>query len=186
VKTLALQVPDLLLVGALALLLPLAPVVLARDFQLAPFSIGLVMAGVALSKIAGTLAARLLVNASGTRRTIFILLAGGATLSLLLCVEITVSLFVMLLFATALLTTGAWPLVVASAQARVEPEARRTLTVAWNTREYLLIATMTAVSGWLLSRVGSSAPGFVLAALMFGLAAAGVALPRTRRSHRTA
>jgi MFS family permease len=183
VKTLALQVPDLLLVGALALLLPLAPVVLAHDFRLPPFSIGLVMAGVALSKITGILTARLLVNASGTRRTIFFLLVGGSALSLLLCIEITVSLFVMLLFATALVTTGAWPLVVASAQSRVDPEARRTLTVAWNTREYVLIATMTAVSGWLLSRLGSSAPAFVLAALMFGLAAAAVAVPRLRRRH---
>lgn len=180
VRTFALQIPDLLLVGALALLLPLAPVVLARDFRLTPFSIGLVMAGVAMSKIAGTVAARLLAGQSGMRRTIFLLLAGGAAFSLLLCTALTVSLFVTLLFATALLTTGAWPLVVASAQARVDPAARRSLTVAWNTREYVLIATMTALSGWLLSRLGSSAPLFVLAALMFGLAAASVALPARR------
>jgi MFS family permease len=182
VRTFALQVPDLLLVGALALLLPLAPVVLARDFRLTPFSIGLVMAGVAMSKIAGTVVARLLTGASTMRRTIFLLLAGGAAFCLLLCAALTVSVFVMLLFATALLTTGAWPLVVASAQARVEPEARRSLTVAWNTREYVLIATMTALSGFLLSRLGSSAPLFVLAALMFGLAAASVALPRLRHA----
>jgi len=182
VRTFSLQIPDLLLVGALALLLPLAPVVLARDFRLTPFSIGLVMAGVAMSKIAGTVVARLLTGASTMRRTIFLLLAGGAAFCLLLCAALTVSVFVTLLFATALLTTGAWPLVVASAQARVEPEARRSLTVAWNTREYILIATMTALSGFLLSRLGSSAPLFVLAALMFGLAAASVALPRLRHA----
>ena len=185
-RSFALQIPDLLLVGALALLLPLAPVVLARDFRLTPFSIGLVMAGVAMSKIAGTVVARLLTSASSVRRTIFLLLACGAAFSLLLCAALTVSLFVMVLFATALLTTGAWPLVVASAQARVEPEARRSLTVAWNTREYVLIAAMTALSGFLLSRLGSSAPLFVLAALMFGLAAATVALPRRRGPVRRA
>jgi MFS family permease len=171
-QTLAMQVPDLLLVGALALLLPLAPVVLAREFHLSPFATGIVMAGVALSKIAGTVAARLISQASGQRRTVLILLLSGACFSLLLCTALTLSVFVAALFTTALVTTGAWPLVVDAAQARVDPSARRSLTVLWNTREYTLIAAMTAISGWLLTTLGTAAPVFALAAAMFATAAA--------------
>src|SRR5207253_2655972 len=119
-----------------------------------PFSIGLVMAGVALSKIVGTFVARLITSASGPRRTILILLAAGASFSLLLCSALTLSLFVTTLFATALAGTGAWPLVVDAGQARVDPSARRSLTVRWNAREYGLIAAATATSGWLLTTLG--------------------------------
>jgi MFS family permease len=171
VRTFTMQLPDLLLVGALALLLPLAPVVLAREFKLSPFSIGIVMGGVAVSKIAGTLAARVIAQASGQRRTILVLLASGASFCLLLCTALTLSVFVSALFATALATTGAWPLVVDGAQARVDPAARRTLTVRWNAREYALIAAMTATSGWLLSRLGTAVPVFALAAGLFAAAA---------------
>jgi MFS family permease len=175
-RQLAVQVPDLLLVAALALLLPLAPVVLAREFGLAPFSIGLVMGGVALSKIAGTFVARLITSASGPRRTILILLAAGASFCLLLCSAITLSLFVTTLFAVALTGTGVWPLVVDAGQARVEPGARRSLTVRWNAREYILIAVATALSGWLLTTVGSAVPIFALAALLFACSAGSAAI----------
>jgi MFS family permease len=171
-STLTVQVPDLLLVAGLAFMLPLAPVVLARNFELAPFSIGLVMGGVALSKVAGTFLARAIARASGARRAIFLLLAAGAVCALALSAALTLSLFVTMLFASALAATGAWPVVVAAAQAHVEPSARRRLAVRWNAREYGLIAVTTATSGWLLTEFGSATPIFVLAALMFAGAAA--------------
>jgi hypothetical protein len=175
-RGLAVQVPDLLLVAALALLLPLAPVVLARHFGLSPFAIGLVTAGVAGSKIAGTVAARLIARGSGPRRTILLLLGGGAVFCIVLCAALTLSLFVTALFATALATTGAWPLVVDAAQARVEPAARRSLTVHWNVREYALIAATTLVSGWLLTTLGSAIPLFALAAFLFACSAGSAAI----------
>ena len=172
----AVQVPDLLLVAALALLLPLAPLVLARDFGLAPFATGLVTAGVAASKIAGTFAARVIARGSGPRRTILLLLAGGTSFCLLLCAALTLSLFVTALFATALAATGAWPLVVDQAQARVHPGARGELTVRWNAREYALIAAMTLTSGWLLTTLGSAVPLFALAAFLFACSAVSAAV----------
>jgi MFS family permease len=175
-RQLTVQVPDLLLVAGLALLLPLAPVVLAHEFRLAPFSIGLVMGGVALSKVVGTLVARLVTRGTGARRTILILLTLGAVSALVLSAALTLSLFVTMLFATALAGTGAWPVVVAAAQARVEPAARRKLAVRWNAREYGLIALATATSGWLLTELGTPAPIFVLAAVMFAGAAASAAV----------
>ena len=173
---LAVQVPDLLLVAALALLLPLAPLVLSRDFGLSPFSTGLVMAGVAASKIAGTVAARLIARGSGPRRTILLLLAGGTSFCLLLCAALTLSLFVTALFATALAATGAWPLVVDAAQARVHPAARSGLTVRWNAREYALIGATTFTAGWILTRFGSAIPLFALAAFLFACSAASAAV----------
>ncbi len=184
-RELAVQVPDLLLVAALALLLPLAPLVLARDFGLSPFSIGLVMAGVAGSKIAGTLTARLIARGSGPRRTILLLLGGGSSFCVLLCAALTLSLFVTALFATALAATGAWPLVVDAAQARVHPAARRSLTVRWNAREYTLIAATTLASGWLLTTLGSAIPLFALAAFLFACSAASAAILLRRPIWRT-
>src|SRR5206468_11337813 len=46
----AMQLPDLLLVSALAMMLPLAPLVLLRQFHLTPFVVGLAIAGVQAGK----------------------------------------------------------------------------------------------------------------------------------------
>ncbi len=184
-RGLSVQVPDLLLVAALALLLPLAPVVLARNFGLTPFAVGLVTAGVAGSKIAGTVAARLIARGSGPRRTILLLLGGGAGFCVVLCAALSLSVFVTALFATALATTGAWPLVVDAAQARVDPASRRSLTVRWNAREYALIAATTLVSGWLLTTLGSAVPLFALAAFLFACSAASAAILLRRPVWRT-
>jgi Major Facilitator Superfamily len=170
-RHLVVQLPDLLLVGALALLLPLAPVVLARGFHLDPLSVGLVMGAVALSKIAGTFTAQAVSRLSGQARAIVLLLASGASFCLTLCIALTVSVFVAGLLATALAATGAWPLVVDSAQARVEPDRRRGLTVLWNVREYSVIAVATVTSGWLFGTFGTPAPLFVIAAVLFAAAA---------------
>ena len=52
------QLPDLLLVSALAMMLPLVPLVLSADFHLAPFVVGLTVAGVQAGKVGGALAGR--------------------------------------------------------------------------------------------------------------------------------
>jgi MFS family permease len=163
---LGIQFSDLLLVGALGLLLPLTPVVLAHGYHLGPLTIGLVMAGVSLAKIAGTLAARVLSDTSGQRSTILLLLGGAAGFCSLLSVTLTAPVFVAALLVTALAATGAWPLVVDSAQARVRPDRRHGLTVLWNAREYAVIAAATASSGWLLHVFDSPTPIFLVAALL--------------------
>ncbi len=129
------------------------------------------MGAVALSKIAGTFAAQAISHLSGQARAIVLLLASGASFCLTLCVALTVSVFVAALLATALAATGAWPLVVDSAQARVEPDRRRGLTVLWNVREYSVIAAATLASGWLFGAFGTPAPLFVIAAVLFAAAA---------------
>jgi MFS family permease len=171
-RHLVLQAPDLLLVAALALLLPLAPVVLAHGYHLGPLVIGLVMSSVSVAKIAGTFTARAFARTGGHRRSIPVLLAGGGGLCLLLCLALDAPLFVAALLATTLLAAGAWPLVVDSAQARVPPESRHGLTVAWNAREYGVIAAGTLLAGWLLGALGRPEPLFALAAVLIAAAAA--------------
>jgi MFS family permease len=170
-RHLAVQLPDLFLVGALGLLLPLAPLVLARSYGLGPLAIGFVMGGVSLAKIAGTFTAGTLTRSGGHRRSIVILLAGGASFCLLLCLALGTSLFVTVLLATTLLVAGAWPIVVDSAQARVPPEGRLGLTVVWNAREFGVIAAGTVLAGWLFGAFDTPVPLFALAAALIGGAA---------------
>ena len=171
-RHLSIQISDLMLVSALGCLLPLTPVVLARGYHLGPLVVGLVVAAVSIAKIAGTVVARVLSRANGQRATIFLLLGAAAVFSSLLTLAPSAPVFVGALLATALAGTGAWPLVVDSAQARVQPDRRHGLTVLWNTREYVVIAAATACSGWLLSIFGSPTPLFLLAALLIAGAAA--------------
>ena len=164
----AMQLPDLMLVGALGLVLPMAPIVLVREFHLAPLLIGITVGVVQAGKIAGTLTARSLTAASGHRRVILLLLGCAATLSLTLVAAVVagpVGLFVLVLVATAFVATGAWPLIVDSALARTEPARRPSATIAWNACEYGVIAAATVGSGWLLAELGNPQ-------LLFGLAAA--------------
>jgi MFS family permease len=177
---LAVQVPDLLLVAGWALLLPLAPVVLADGYGLGPLAIGVVMSAMSIAKIGGTFVARALSRRRGPRRTTVVMLAGAAALCLSLCVAGAAPVFVVALFATTVATAGAWPLVVDAAQARVPPERRQGLSVVWNAREYVVVATATFVAGRVLGAFSSAAPLFVLAALLIG-AAALVAAAVTRR-----
>ena len=177
---LAVQVPDLLLVAGWALLLPLAPVVLADGYGLGPLAIGVVMSALSVAKIGGTFVARALSRRRGPRRTTVFMLAGAAALCLSLCVTEGAPLFVVALFATTVATAGAWPLVVDAAQARVPPERRHGLSVVWNAREYVVVAAATFVAGRMLGAFSSAAPLFVLAAILIG-AAALVAAAVTRR-----
>src|SRR4029077_5253388 len=121
-QAVAMQLPDLLLVSALAMMLPLTPIVLLRDFHLAPYVVGLTVAGVQAGKIGGALTGRVITRDRGHRRAILLLLGSGAMLSVALCAATTTlgaPLFVLALVATAFVATGAWPLIVDSALARI-------------------------------------------------------------------
>jgi MFS family permease len=175
----AMQLPDLLLVAALAMMLPLAPLVLVRQFHLAPLVVGLTFAGVQGGKVAGTLAGRVTCREHGHRAAILMLLATGAVLSLLLSVSTDVlgaPLFILVLVATAFVTTGAWPLIVDSALARTAPDDRPGATVTWNVLEYGVIAVMTAASGWLLASFHRPALLFTAGAAFLAAAAAAAAI----------
>ena len=177
----AMQLPDLLLVSALALMLPLAPVVLMRDFHLAPVLVGVTVALVQAGKVGGTFAGRAITRDRGHRRAILLLLGSGALLSLLLALSIHLAgapLFALALVATAFVATGAWPLIVDSALARTEPSRRPSATVTWNVFEYGTIAAVTSASGWLLASLHSPMVLFALGSAMLAAAAvaAGVVL----------
>jgi hypothetical protein len=175
----AMQLPDLLLVAALALMLPLAPLVLVRQFHLAPLVVGLTFAAVQGGKVAGTLAGRITCREHGHRVAILALLAAGAVLSLLLSISTDVlgaPLFIAVLIATAFVTTGAWPLIVDSALARTAPADRPGATVTWNVCEYGVIAVMTAMSGWLLASFHRPALLFTLGAALLAASAAAAAV----------
>jgi MFS family permease len=175
----AMQLPDLLLVAALALMLPLAPLVLVRQFHLAPLVVGLTFAAVQGGKVAGTLAGRITCREHGHRVAILALLAAGAVLSLLLSISTDVlgaPLFIAVLIATAFVTTGAWPLIVDSALARTAPADRPGATVTWNVCEYGVIAVMTATSGWLLASFHRPALLFTLGAAFLAASAAAAAV----------
>ncbi len=170
----AIQLPDLLLVAALALLLPLAPIVLAGRFHLAPLVVGAAVGAVQAGKIGGALVGRILSRASGHRRAILVLLGAAAASSVLLAASVFVGgagLFVLVLVGTALVATGAWPLIVDSALARTEPSRRPSATIAWNVCEYGVIAAGTISSGWILAAAGSPQVLFVLAGLLLAAAA---------------
>jgi len=170
----AIQLPDLLLVAALALLLPLAPIVLAGRFHLAPIVVGITVGGVQAAKIGGAFAGRILTESGGHRRAILLLLIAAAALSALLAAAVLVGragIFVTVLVGTTFVATGAWPLIVDSALARTEPSRRPSATIAWNVCEYGVIAAATVSSGWILAAAGSPQVLFVLAALLLAAAA---------------
>jgi MFS family permease len=180
-RAVAVQLPDLLLVSALAMMLPLTPIVLLRDFHLAPYVVGLTVAGVQAGKIGGALTGRMITRDRGHRRAILLLLGSGAMLSVALCAATTTlgaPLFVLALVATAFVATGAWPLIVDSALARIEPDTRPSITVTWNAFEYGVIAAVTATSGWLLASLHSPELLFALGAALLAAAtvSAGIVL----------
>jgi hypothetical protein len=182
----AMQLPDLLLVSALALMLPLVPLVLVRQFHLAPLVVGLTFAAVQGGKVAGSLTGRITCREHGHRVAILGLLATGAVLSLLLSVSTNVlgaPLFIAVLIATAFVTTGAWPLIVDSALARTAPADRPGATVTWNVCEYGVIAIMTAMSGWLLASFHRPALLFTLGAAFLAASTAAAAVVLLRPVH---
>src|SRR5581483_10981097 len=116
---LSVQVPDLFLVAALGLVLPLTPILLKSLFGFSPLQIGVVVGCVAGAKIAGTLVAGRLAGAAGARRTVLAMLSLAVPFALALAELRTAGVFVVVLLLTALLTTGVWPVLVDAAHARV-------------------------------------------------------------------
>jgi hypothetical protein len=169
---LAVQLPALLLVAALGLMVNLAPIVLKTTFKFSAFEVGAVVGGVSAAKIAGSFVAGHIARSTGARRVVFGMLAVAAPLVAVLGTVHAAGLFVAALLATSLLTFGVWPVLVDAAHARMAPDERGDLAVAWNVREYLVIAASTALGGWALSVL--ERPGVLLgiAAVFVGLSAA--------------
>lgn len=177
----AVQLPDLFLVAGLALVLFLTPVVLAKAFRFTPLEVGLVVAALAGAKIAGSLIAGRLARARGGQAAVTAMLAGASALaSLLALADRVAAVFVVVLLATALLSTGVWPIMVDAAHARVEPEKRGGMAVAWNVREYAVIAAATAAGGFLLDVLGRPTLVFLLGAALLALSALAAALAMRR------
>jgi MFS family permease len=168
---LTVQIPDLLLVAGMTVLVPLTPILLTDAFHVSALVVGFVMAAVAVAKIAGTLLARRLVDRQGISFAILAMTGAGAGLCLALAGAVTVWVFVPAVLAAVLAVNGVWPLVVDAGQARTAEHGRSTLTIAWNVREYVVIASATAGAAALYTAFGRIAPLFVLGALLFVLAA---------------
>jgi predicted MFS family arabinose efflux permease len=179
---LGVQLPDLLLVAGIAFLLSLTPIVLRSTYRFSPFEIGVVVGLVAGAKIAGSYVAGWLVGFAGSRRAVFGMLAVAAPLVVVLATTHTAGLFVAVLLAAALLTTGVWPILVDAAHARISPEERSDLAVAWNVREYLVIAGATGAGGWVLSAFSGPTVALLIAGAFVACSAAAAAaqlrLPR--------
>jgi MFS family permease len=171
-RGLAVQLPDLLLVAGLAFVLNLAPIVLKSTFRLSALEVGLVVGGVAGAKIVGSFTAGWLAGSTGAPVAVFSMLTLAAPLALALAEVHSAGLFVGLFLATALLATGVWPVLVDAAHVRVAPGERPSVAVAWNVREYLVLAGATAAGGWTFSASRGPALPLVVAAGLLAVAAA--------------
>lgn len=154
---LALQAPDLFLVGSMGMLVSLAPVVLEGVFELAPFAIGVAAAAASVAKIAGAFAAGRAAPVVGARATVGSMLAASAVSAGLLIGVDQALLYVALMVTATFFGIGAWPIIVDGALARVLPADRARVTIAWNVREYTAIGATTVVGGYLLDVVSSPA-----------------------------
>ncbi|MEO5632302.1 MFS transporter [Gaiella sp.] len=166
----ALQTPDLFLVGAMGMLVSLAPVVMSEVFLLSPLVIGFVAALTSFSKIAGAFVAGLIAAATGARLTVGIMLAASAASSALLVGAHQALLYIVLTIAAVFFGIGAWPIIVDGALARIQPRDRAKVTIAWNIREYTAIALTTVLGGYLLDAFTRPAFLLVLAAVLLGCA----------------
>ena len=63
-------------------------------------------------------------------------------------------------------------MLVDAAHARVAPDERRDMAVAWNVREYLVIGASTALGGWALSVFDRPGVMLMIAAALVALSAA--------------
>ena len=180
---LSIQVPDLLLVSALALVLNLAPIVLVTAFRFTPLQVGLVVGALAGAKIAGSFTAGRIVRSASARRAVIGMLATAAPLTLVLAAMHAAVPFVAVLLCTTLLSSGTWPVLVDAAHARVPVAGRTELASAWNVREYLVIAGMTAAGGWLLAVVGGPGVLLMVAACLLAASAATAAAVLRRPVH---
>ena len=152
----AMQLPDLLLVSALALMLPLVPLVLVRQFHLAPLVVGLDVRGVQGGKVGGSSdgrGSRAGSTATGSRSSVLLAIRRRAEPPALGVDEPRgrAALRRSCLIATAFVTTGGVAAHRRFRLARTAPSHRPGATVTWNVCEYGVIAAMTATSGWLLA-----------------------------------
>jgi predicted MFS family arabinose efflux permease len=168
----ALQLPDLLLVGAMGLMLNFAPVVLTHVFHFKPLAVGAVAGAIAAAKIFGSLTAGKLARVAGSRLAVAAMLGGSALAAAVLAGTHQAWLYVALTVASTFLAIGVWPVVVDGAQARVSPEERHGLAVVWNVREYVAIGAATVLGGYLLDL--SARPTLMLIAASGLLATAAV------------
>ena len=152
---LALQIPALFLVGSMGMLLSLAPVVLSDVFRLRPLVIGLVSGAIALAKIGGSLTAGRIAPTAGARASVGAMLAASALSVALLVGTSRAWVYVALTLSATFFGIGVWPILVDGALARVRPDQRPGVTIAWNVREYTAIATTTVVGGYLLHAAAS-------------------------------
>lgn len=79
----------------------------------------------------------------------------------------------MLLLGSTFFGVGAWPIVIDGALARVAPDARAELAVAWNLREYAAMAATTFLGGFLYD--AADGPSLLLLVVALLMAAATVA-----------
>jgi MFS family permease len=168
----ALQLPDLLLVGAMGMLLNLAPVVLSDVFRFTPLAVGAVSGAVAAAKIGGSVTAGRLAHTAGSRRVVGSMLGCSALAAAVLVGTHQAWLYVFLTVAASFLAIGVWPIVVDGALARVSPQDRHGLSVVWNVREYVAIAAATALGGYLLDVSGRPTLLLALATALLATAAA--------------
>ncbi len=143
------QLSDLFLVATLSVVALLAPLVLLGTFSFSSLAVGVTMGAIALSKILGTIIARHTAVAVGNRVTIFIFFLAGLLISPVLAVTTTPMLFVSVLMLEIMALAGVWPLVVADAHSLTQPDLRGGAAVAWNIREYTIIALSGVAGTWL-------------------------------------
>ena len=167
----ALQTPDLFLVGAMGMLISLAPVVLSDVFALTPFAIGLASGAIALAKVAGSFAAGRIARAAGARKAVGLMLAASAISAGALIGSAQPLLYIALTVSATFFGIGAWPIIVDGALARIRPADRARVTIAWNVREYTAIALATVAGGYLLDAATSPAILLSFATALLGCAA---------------
>lgn len=143
------QLSDLFLVATLSIVALLAPLVLLGTFSFSSLAVGVTVGAIALSKILGTLIARHAAVAFGSRVTIFIFLIAGLLISPVLALTTAPPMFVIALMFEVMALAGVWPLVAAAAHALTERDLRGGAAVAWNIREYTVIALSGVAETWL-------------------------------------
>lgn len=177
---LSLQIPDLFIVATLSIVSLLSPLVLLDTFSFSSFAVGITAGGIAVSKIVGTMLARQVMSAFETRITILAFLFAGLLACAILALTSEPSLFVIALLFASLAITGVWPLVVAAAHTQTLSTLRGDAAVAWNVREYTVIAAFGAVGTWLYatsSRFVMFAAAILLLLLAVGYTARGLYRP---------
>ena len=153
------------------MVISLAPVVLSDVFEVTPFAIGLASGAMALAKIAGSFAAGRIVRAAGAQRTVGLMLAASAVSAGLLIGVRQPLLYVAFTVSATFFGIGVWPIIVDGALARIRPDDRACVTIAWNVREYTAIALATLAGGYLLDTSTSAAILLGFATVLLGCAA---------------